>query len=433
MSPVQTRRAATEGPDSATNPTTKDVEAGDDAEKQITFDVDDGENQSPTRSLSIQSPPASPARIPIPDKAQEFLMQMGEMMTERLGAALADGLARAASKTPDIDSNTGRDGFKPRAPDHFSGKDRSKLPDFLAQCRIYFHSLPKKFPDDRSKIMFVGSYLDSPAFDWFCNGFLKDDPDDLKAHFIFWSDFVQELENNFGDPDAQHRAERELQKLHILENHRALRYITEFERLSGMLPDWSDRPLAEAFYRGLPDRIKTNISNLAIPRPRELHRLKRLVTTLDENYWDMKGDAPSTNPSNSNSSNNKSKKPNSSSRTEPNSTAPQSNSTSSTDPKAKSPTSYSRHLGSDGKLTQAEKDRRKAKGLCAYCGEKHLLDACPLRKAPTSASTNPAATSTSGTPNTPSSKARATITVSGPDSAATITEFSSSDSEQGND
>src|ERR1700742_4140039 len=106
MSPVQTRRAATEGPDSATNPTTKDVEAGDDAEKQLMADVDDGENQSPTRSPSIQSPPASPAQILILDKAQEFLMQMGEMMTECLGAALADGLAWAASKTPNIDSNS---------------------------------------------------------------------------------------------------------------------------------------------------------------------------------------------------------------------------------------------------------------------------------------------------------------------------------------
>jgi hypothetical protein len=208
------------------------------------------------------------------------------------------------SKTPKADS--GHLAFKPRTPDQFTRKDRSKLPDFLAQCRIYFQSAPGKFLDDHSKIMFVGSYLDSLAFNWFCIGFLRDDLDTMDAHFLDWSLFIGELESQFGDPDAQHRAELELRKLKMQENHCVLRYITEFNCLRTMLPDWSDRPLADSFYRGLPDRLKTAISGLARRRPHDLASLQSLVTTLDENYWDVKVDS-NTNSSSNNQSSNKSK------------------------------------------------------------------------------------------------------------------------------
>ena len=41
-------------------------------------------------------------------------------------------------------------------------------------------------------------------------------------------------------------------------------------------------------------------------------------------------------------------------------------------------------MGPDGKLTQAEKDRRKKFNLCSFCGGKHKFENCDKRNPPRS-------------------------------------------------
>ena len=48
------------------------------------------------------------------------------------------------------------------------------------------------------------------------------------------------------------------------ESHRVTHYSTDFDRITYQLPNWSDRPKADAFYKGLAPRIK-NI--MAMSRP----------------------------------------------------------------------------------------------------------------------------------------------------------------------
>jgi len=352
---------------------------------------------------------------------ERFAAILGRVLATQLSTLLLPAINRAASAAPEH-SDSSR-GFKPRDPDTFSGRDRSKLPDFLAQCRIYFLSAPKKFPDDRSKILFIGSHLESPAFDWFRMGFYHDDPDKIPISFRDYPSFIKIMNEYYGEPDAQLRAENELRSLRMEDNHRVHDYVTDFNRLSVQLVDWSDRPLADAFHRGLCGRLRRRIAALDTMRPRELAPLILLAQTLDTNYWEERGAV--SEPSEKKS---KSKSDSASHSTSSNqkSSVPASSNSNSNSNSASGNKEYSKFLGSNGKLDPAEKERRRVQNLCMYCGHRHSLESCPLRRGNSSGTSAPSSTQT---PATSSAKGRAGFTISGPDASATISEVS----DQGND
>lgn len=351
----------------------------------------------------VVPPPPPPQGGLVDAQALQVIMAA---LAGQFGDAVTNAL-RAGSRPPDDDKNS----FKPRAPDKFSGKDRAKLPEFLAQCRIYFLSQPRKFQNDSAKILFIGSYLDSPALDWFSSIFMKEGADlgDLPDYCTSLPLFVRKLESLFGEPDRQHRAEEDLRKLLMKDIHRVTRYSTDFDRITFQLPDWSDRPKAEAFYKGLAPRIKTVMASQTTPRPRDLEGLRSLSMVIDENYWEYKNDQSTDSPraSNNSSNSNSSAKPKSS--TPSNSAAPKSPKPPSTaNPNAK-------HLGNDGKLLQSEKERRDKEGACRYCGIKgHFVAECPTR--PQNDST------------TPGPRGRATFTLSSDGQITADSSAESSDS-----
>jgi hypothetical protein len=57
-------------------------------------------------------------------------------------------------------------GMKIANPEYFKG-DRLLLANFLSQCKLKFAGEPSKFPDDKSKIFFAGSYLREGPYSWF--------------------------------------------------------------------------------------------------------------------------------------------------------------------------------------------------------------------------------------------------------------------------
>lgn len=376
-----------------------------------------------TRGQSAPDPSDSPTGgnpasvLPLPPVGITLTQEQFQQLFREIGQTIGNSVSNAVSSSGRQSRPPGEDnessGFKPREPEKFNGSDRSKLPDYLAQCRIMFASRPSKFPDDRSKIMFTGSYLSGAAFTWFQNQFLRGDDSEPEEYMDDFSLFVKELESLFGEPDRQHRAEEELHALEMKDNYRVSRYITDFNRLRSMLPDWTDRPLSERFYTGLADRVKSQLAALPIPRPRKLNELMELALSLDENYWELASDkkmrsksststsktSSTPNDSSSNKKSNKSNNPKSSSN---------SSSSSSTPKPGVDNSAYAKHLASDGKLKQDEKERRQKNGLCLYCGGKgHDLNSCPKRKSNQSG--------TSGNSSSSTSRGRATITISGSD------------------
>jgi len=186
-----------------------------------------------------------------------------------------------------------------------------------------------------------------------------------------YSEFILELQTNFGPHDPSGDAEMQLEQLNMREGQHINKYVVEFQRLASQVRGWGDGALRHQFYNRLPARIKDEISRMG--KPATLSEFKTLAQTIDACYWERKGEisretkSSSFNPLKPSTSGRASSHPSGSGnhRSGQNKSAkPASVSTSST-PKAPD---LNTKLGKDGKLTAEERQRRLDKKLCLFCG-----------------------------------------------------------------
>jgi len=207
-----------------------------------------------------------------------------------------------------------------------------------------------------------------------------------------------------------------------------IRYKVDFEELAGRTP-WDNVALRDIFYKGLAERIKDQMATSQTGKAATLAELKNQALAFDTCYWERKNEtshsnkssknfsssaepssssnprAPATNTNQSGSSQrnqpssnqapNRSANPhnsNSSSSSGANRNNTSSNSnrgTPASNPSSKPPgnrpnpaSKLEGKVDDHGKLTEAERQRRKAAGLCMYCEQKgHLVANCPVRLA----------------------------------------------------
>jgi hypothetical protein len=196
--------------------------------------------------------------------------------------------------------------------------------------------------------------------------------------------FCSELQDNFGPLDPKGSAESELENLSMKDNQHISKYIVNFNRLAKQT-GWDTVALRHSFYRGLPDRIKDQISQVG--KPSDLLSMKTLAQSIDARYWERKAEttrdsgrnsAPSASksPSNKSSSNNSYSK-----KFEKKTNSPSSGSPGTGNSTPKNPPAYADKLGKDGKLKPAERQRRIDNKLCMICGEQgHMARTCPKAK-----------------------------------------------------
>jgi len=287
-------------------------------------------------------------------------------------------------------------------PDKFTGRDARKLRPFIASCIMAFDNKPRKFQNDRQRVSYAASFLSDVALLWW-QPFLAADPEPAIRNS--WAEFVFELNRLFGEPNLVQSAEQALKQLRMKENQRLNKYMIEFAE-HAPYTNWNDAALYSAFYTGLADRIKDQLC--LRPRTTTLNDLKQISLDIDDRHWERESEKI---PTNFRSRATSSPKPGHDVRSTDNRSTNR-----STRPPPKSQTdSHSKDLGnvlgSDGKLTEAERERRKNKGLCMYCGEP------PNRHARNCNYTGPA----------PSTTGRATFTLSGEPQTASIEEVPESD------
>jgi hypothetical protein len=154
--------------------------------------------------------------------------------------------------------------LKVREPDPFNGTDSGKLRTFLIQLRLSFNDRPRTFTDDQNKINFAISYLKGIALTHFENSLIELDLTNPPA----WSDnykaFVSELKTYFGSTDLVSEAESKLENLSMKPTQCIAKYLVEFNRLMS-ITKWDNRALRHQFYRGLPARIKDEVSRVGKP------------------------------------------------------------------------------------------------------------------------------------------------------------------------
>jgi FtsZ-interacting cell division protein YlmF len=269
-----------------------------------------------------------------------------------------------------------------RAPDKFSGTDRTKFKTYVAQCRLVFRANPRKFDTDTKKVTYACSYLDGLAFQWYQN-YLELDDEPL------WFDnfrlFVKELREGFGEIDAQAAAERDIRLLSMRSSDNITTYITKFHTFANLL-EWNDTALVSEFRRGLAGRIKDELVHV----PKDHWTLKELQTAsikIDNRYWerqnektnersydrkdkDAKDDKEHGKESSNDDRNKRHDRHNNKKRPRYNKDrSPRSNDSSKPD----------LPLNREGKVTNEEKQRRIDLKLCAYCGGKHKFEDCTIK------------------------------------------------------
>ncbi|KAF7770963.1 hypothetical protein Agabi119p4_6937 [Agaricus bisporus var. burnettii] len=319
-------------------------------------------------------------------------------------AGIAGGLAthnRLSAQPPPV--KTPKVAIK--EPGTFNGKDPLKLNEFIFQCRIYFDANPHQFPTNHTKVSFALSYLTGNAQTWF-QTLLEDTPDwNVIPWYNDWDLFVEELTSNFGAVDPLAEAAEEIEHLRMATTEHVNKYNVSFARLAGRL-HWPDSVLVYRYYHGLPNRIQDALSALPNGKPSTMREMREQVMHIDNRYWEWqrernratkqsgsketlsqekeKGKGSNSNANNqqssSGSNNSKTgKTPNSNSNSNSNS---KSNSNSNAQSPSLSSNPLANVLGKNGKLTPEERQRRKDKNLCMFCGGTgHTADNCSKKTA----------------------------------------------------
>jgi hypothetical protein len=275
---------------------------------------------------------------------------------------------------------------KPRAPDVFDGTDPSKVNIFIMQCAMYITLRAADFPDETAKVSFMMTYLKGSPLDWFQTSLSQamSNYSTIPTWFTSVAAFTEELKTLFGPHDPVTDATIALENLRYRDSGKAVKYSLDFNR-HALKTGWNEVALLRQYYKGLPDRLKDEIARLG--KPATLSGMQQTVQTLDQRYWERQSEinrdkrqtatqqaaaTKSTTPA-------KTWTPAAKSTTD-NQSKP-SGSTPSNAPKSKKP--HSDKLGSDGKLTVAERNRRFAEDLCLGCGkEGHRVRDCRTIKQP---------------------------------------------------
>jgi hypothetical protein len=274
---------------------------------------------------------------------------------------------------------------KLKEPDVFTGKDSAKLPSFITQCTHWFLAKPRKFPTERDRVLFAASYLRDLANQWWMPTLTMQPPPPILDSWVL---FASELYQLFGNQHLQTTSQNAILKMKMKEDGRVPEYLVRFNS-HAFYTGWNDAALANHFYRGLPRRLKDRFAYMR--RPQNYAEMRQYALDFDLNYWEYqeelgnkpKSDAPQEQ-GKGRKGKNKANAP--SSQQNPNEASEKSSNQPTSD-KTQAPTQKSGQKGSAttttksgprGPLTQKQKDERRAKGLCLYCGgEGHMASDCP--------------------------------------------------------
>jgi hypothetical protein len=270
------------------------------------------------------------------------------------------GEAPRASPAPSNTSTKDR-ALEPKVanPDFFSGS-RQALTPFLTQVNMVIGLQPSRYPSEKTKVLYVGSFLHGTALLWFQPYVGKTPEDPIMNDFDL---FCKKLKELFGDPNEKATAERNLYALK--QKGSATSYLADFQRYS-VLVGWNDEAKKAQFYRGLKEAVKDELARQ--DQPESLAELMdqavKIDTRLDERGLergtDNKPQGTFTARSNTYTKNDIGGKP----------------------PGQDIKSDHRATLNSNGRLPKEEYKRRRDNKLCLYCGSaSHTIADCPENKA----------------------------------------------------
>lgn len=267
------------------------------------------------------------------------------------------GPAAAPMPAPTV---TERSNTKLREPRQFNGKAVEVEP-FIDELENHFRFNPSDFRTDERRIIFASSYLkDGDPRNWY-NGLKKSGSSALTV----WKEYVESLKLHFQTIDVAGDSYKKLRKL--AQTGSAAAHIARFNELAVMV-DISSANRHTLLMEGLKPELRKGLVHVNKTQPyndlcKEIIRVDNELHELEKDTKTSKSKPHSTNQS---SQQQTSYQPVASSSSLPMGEPMQIDAT-----KTKAKKFFK-------KLTQEEKDERKRKGLCSYCGMgPHSADDCP--------------------------------------------------------
>ncbi len=237
-------------------------------------------------------------------------------------------------------------------PKPFSGKPGT-LETFLRVCEKKFDAEPLNYSMDKDKILYAGFNLQDKALAWY-GAFRKPSNPNVKA-FQNWEDFTERMRTLYGSHNPEQTAISELKRLK--QTRSVMEYTAEFERLAAGR-DWPDSLLLSLYQDGLSHKIQNHLLYLDEDTIDSLSSIIRVAKQIDRRlreHQDTRNSPQSNFPS---------------ARREPRVSA-ESATTMSPMPMDLDATVQR------GPLTKKQKEDRRSKNLCLYCGGSgHRISEC---------------------------------------------------------
>ncbi len=273
--------------------------------------------------------------------------------------------APSAPATPVLASSPPAREPKAAPIDKFNGHPE-KVKPFLADLRTRFMLQPHTHANDAVKVLTAISHLEGSAKAW-AAPILEGYRDELVENYTL---FTQELQEQFGDPNLHDTLAEKLR--HLRQTTSVLAYANDFENLAYQI-QWPKVVWGDTFYHGLKDQVKDMLIYSPVSRT-DYDGLKCQAISIDQRIQNRERESKVVNK----------KAAVTTTTTTYATTATGSDATNLTTPRQTTPGPR----GPRGPLSQAEKDRRRAAGLCLYCGEAgHIAALCTNKKGPTFAAT----------------------------------------------
>ena len=295
-------------------------------------------------------------------------LEDAEKTINRLASAIPNATPRDRDRTAKIVD-----------PDKFDGS-RDKLKAFKDQLMLAVSSNHSRFPNLQHRLRYAYQFLTGKAQRTMRIHLRKvttlDGEETYEVSFDTFAAFLAALERHFGDPDEKHTASVALDRLRQ-GNREFNQYYADFQELMDILDHMDDASRRHALTRGLSNEMQDALAIYPAP---ENESLNQYIIRL--NALDCRLRARQNRKNHNHSHNQNGRHPTSSSSSAGTSTATGT---------AAGPMDLS---ATRGPISAAERARRRAKGLCMYCGGTgHFAAECPLRATP------------AGTPRTPARRA----------------------------
>jgi len=174
-------------------------------------------------------------------------------------------------------------------PESYEG-GREGLKTFLTNMELYCRFNASSFLNDQDKILAASMHMKGKAAEWLqplISDYLDnvDDVSECKEEttkvFRNWDSFKKEITSMFGEVDEQQQAEKAI--LAIKQKGSASRYTADFKQLQAKI-DWDDAPLKTAYYNGLKENVKDEVSRSN--RPDSLSDMVELAVRIDNRLYE---------------------------------------------------------------------------------------------------------------------------------------------------